>query len=241
MVDSEQIARLFEERDVPLVGPVIEDRENERYLVFVKVTTSHDGSQTPTNYAISQAEKEAEAEIGRVSVVLINRGNEDISNSIKSFLLRRFPDEVRNVFSQISQNRASVWVEPKMATSSERSDELSASVSGLLSHFGIELASFVNTTELNLPSETACVGALRRKAPVSLEALVADLRRKGFEVPNDDWVGRILDKWRKKGLLMRKRNGNFVMTVSGLKALGSGRNRRSPDVVRALELGRRDQ
>ena len=236
MSNKETINDFFESQKIPLIGPAVKDPESGEHLVFIKTAITKSGTQKPNNYAISQAEKIAESKFGQLQIVLVNHENEDINASIKSLLIRKYPDDIRNVFSQVTKKEASVWVEPKAVTSLEKSQEFSQAVSNLLKQFGINLVNFVNTNELNLPSETICLNILRRKAPVSLTALIAELRNKNFDVPNEDWISRILDKWRKKKLLIRKSDGDYVMTIAGLEALGSGTDRHSPDIKRALEL-----
>lgn len=239
MSRSEEISRAFEDSGISLIGSVVEDGDANRHLVFVSVDIDDAGAQTPTNYAISKVERAVEAELGAVTVVLVRSGDEDIASSIKSVILRRYPNEIRNVFSAVIGDSVSVWVEPKSATNMEKSNDIRRTVADLVGYFHLELLDFVNTAELNLPSETACIGIIRKKAPVNIPDILAELESRGFEVPGDEWISRILDRWRKRKLIHRKANGQFVMTVRGLRALGSGKDRRSPDIGRALDMARR--
>lgn len=239
MADPQLIARIFKDRGIEIAGPVIKDRETSSHLVFVPVESGQDRKQTPTNYAISQAEKAAEAVHGEITVVIIQRGNEDVASSIKSLILRRFSDDIRNVFSSVRGNAVSVWVEPKSATTIEKSLEVEQAVKGLVGHLGIELESFINTAEMNLPSETACINIIRKQAPTSFDAIKTELGGRGFEVPGDDWLRKLLDRWRRNQLIHRRRDGTYVMTHRGLQALGSGKTGWSPDVARALDMARR--
>lgn len=240
MGELEEIAEAFEDRGINLVGSVVKDRDAIRHLVFVSVEFDENtGAQTPTNYAISRVEREVEEQFGAITVILVRRGDEDISSSIKSMLIRRYPDKIRNVFSSVKCDWVSVWVDPKSPTTKEKSDEMMQAVSGLVQHFELALVDFVNTSEVNLPSETTCIGVIRKKAPVAIPEILAELTTRGFEVPGEEWLSRVLDRWRKKNLIHRKANGEFVMTVRGLNALGSAKNRRSPDVGRALDMARR--
>ena len=236
---TNDITESFRSRQINLVGPVLRDRENAGHLAFVSIENNDAGEQVPTNFALSKAKREVELEFGKITIVLVRRGDEDVTSSIKSMMFRRFSVDVRNVFSRVTGQSVSVWVETKSATTKEKSDEMADSVSGLVRQFGLELQDFINTSELNLPSETACIQVIRKRAPVALAEVVVELDSRGFRVPGDNWVARILDRWRKKRLIHRKNDGRFVMTVSGLSALGSGKNRRSPDVSRALDLARR--
>ncbi len=239
MTRSEDIGKAFKDRGITLVGSIVHDPDVNRHLVFVSAETDDAGTQTPTNHAIAKVERAVEEEFGDVTVVLLGRGNQDIAKSIKSALIRQYPKEILNVFSSIDRESVSVWVEPKSFTTKAKSDEMKGMVAGLVEYFRLELSDFINTSELNLPSETACVGAIRKKAPATVLEISDELTRRGFQTPSEEWIGRILDRWRKRNFIHRKANGQFVMTLQGLRALGSGKNRRSPDVGRALDMARR--
>ena len=236
MLKTDLIAQHFIDRGIKLEGSVVEDHDRGGYLVFVTVETDKTGKQVPSNYAISKVEKAAEKELGIIRVILLRRGDEDISASIKSMIMKQYADDVRNVFSSVNRGEVSVWVEPKSATNKQKSNEIRASIAGMLEYFGLGLNEFINTSELNLPSDTVCLNTIRLKSPVSLDDIVSELGRRGFEVPGQDWLLRRLDRWRRNQLIHRKQDDLYVMTVKGLTILGSGKNRRSPDVVRALEL-----
>lgn len=239
MAESTKIVDFFKASGIDPVGSAVWDRETSSHLVFISVQVNDDGKQVPSNYKLSLAERDAEAKYGEITVILVNRGDEDISRSIKSVLLRRFSDDIRNVFSRVVDGRVTVWVDTKSASSREKTVEMERPVTGIVEHFGLQLLNFVNTSEVNIPSETVCVNTIRTKAPVSSKEVINELRQKGFEVPSEKWLSPILDRLRKRGLIYRQSNGSFVMTVMGLKVLGSGKNRRSPDVARALDLARR--
>ena len=83
------------------------------------------------------------------------------------------------------------------------------------------------------------LNAIRLLAPVSVEDLSAALVNRRFSVPSRDWVSRMLDGLRKGGFVVRRSDEKYVLTFQSLKALGSAKSRRSPDVRRFLDLARR--
>lgn len=241
MSEVQKIAEHFIASSIEVVGSPVWDHENTRYLVFVAITVDDDGKQVPSNYKLSLVEKQAERTFGEVTIILANRGDEDIANSIKSLLIRRFGEDIRNVFSRIEGGKVTVWVETKGATSNNTTNDMMSPVSGMIKQFGLELRSFINTSELNLPSETVCIATVRKLAPTLPLDVIKELHQRGFEVPGEEWLVRILDKWRKRGLIHRQSSGAYILTIRGLRDLGSGKNRRSPDVVRSLAMARRGQ
>ena len=65
------------------------------------------------------------------------------------------------------------------------------------------------------------------------------LAKKQFAVPNRVWLNHALDRLRKAGAVIRKKDGKFILTLKGLSSLGTLKNRLSPDVVRALAIARK--
>ena len=236
----DEIAKAFNDRGIDLAGSVVKDLDANRHLVFVSVDSDDEGTQIPSIRALSKVERAVEEEFGAVTVVPVRRADDGISPSIKTMLFRKYPNQIRSVFSSVDRKSVSVWVETKSPTTKERSDEMKEAVAEFIGYFHLELIDFINASELNLPSETTCIGAIRKLAPVTVPDISAELKRLGFEIPGEQWIGKILDRWRKNKLIHRKANGQFVMTVQGLKALGSKKNRRSPDVRRALDMARRE-
>lgn len=231
-----QIAESFLKRGIELVGPVIKNHEGNNHIAFVAVSIGRDGKQIPNNYSLSKAEKSIEEKFGGISIVLINSGDHSISLSIKSLIFRKYIDDVRNVFSAINNNLVDVWIEPKKTTGKKKSDEIRENIAGLIAHYDLKLNKFINLSELNLPSETTCVNVIRKMSPVMFSDIVKELEKRHFQIPDDLWLAKILDRWRKNGMIYRKKNGQYIMTVFGLRALGSGKNRRSPDVIRVLDM-----
>ena len=238
MLNPKEIKQFLEHKGLTLIGPVIEDPEQaQAYIVFLQVSVDKRGRRTPSNYKIGQIEGElGSKELGQVNFVLCQSGFEDISASIKSVLLRQFPDEVRNVFSSIYRNQASVWIEAKSPSARERSVEFEQATIMFLDSVGVALKSFTNTSEMALPGQTTCLAVIRRKAPIVVKILGSELRQRGFDYPNRAWLQRKLDLWRRRGLVVRQVSGAYVLTLEGLKSLGSSKNRRSADVVRALDM-----
>ena len=240
MSERGKIAKLLSDYGFDVVGPVIEDHlHSDGHVVFLRVSIDDKGRQRPSNYKINQFEKALPEELGTVTIVLINSGHEDIVNSIKSLLLRRFPDEVRNVVSSVTCDKVSVWIDLKSVTTSENSSELQNATRKLVDQFNMELIDFVNMSEMRLPSETICLSIIRKESPITVNNLALELKKRAFTYPKQQWLHHRLDRLRKKDLIVRQQSGHYVLTLTGLKAMGSGKNRRSPDVLRALSMARR--
>ncbi|MCC0014268.1 MAG: hypothetical protein H6877_13275 [Rhodobiaceae bacterium] len=239
MDESEEIADALKNQGLTLVGKPVEDKEGRGHLVFVSVSFDEGGKQSPTNYEISRAEALVESILGDISIILVSEKGNDFKNNIKSMLIRRYSKQIRNIFTSVKGNKVSLWIEPKADIAETQIREIENRARDFLRIFNLSLDHFTNTRQNNTPSNTACLNLIRKKAPLSQDQLEIELRERGFDVPTQDWLAKNLDRWRKGQLIHRRADGGYVMTVKGLKALGSGKNRRSPDIARALDMARR--
>jgi hypothetical protein len=90
------------------------------------------------------------------------------------------------------------------------------------------------------PTATEFLATARRKAPATCEAMQSELAARGFPGLSLEWVNHQFDRLRKGNLLHRQPDRTYVLTHAGLQALGSGKGRNSPDVMRLLDLARRE-
>lgn len=240
MSSKAQISAELTSLGFKLVGEPIQDSSQEnRFHVFIEVSRDVKGSQDPSNFKINTQAKKFEQAGFEVAFVLIENEKEDIQASIRSILFRFYPDIVRNSFLSFEKELASVWIEPKKTLSIEEKDSLTSKVKELLQVLETPLEEVRFTSTENVPTRTACLNSIRLKSPVTQEELQSVLIERGFSIPSEGWLSKMLDGLRRSGLILRKKNGQFTLTLSGLNALGSGKGRRSPDIARLLDLSRR--
>lgn len=231
---------MLREKGVALAGPIVSTHEdNPTHLVFVKARISNSGRREPTSFALNSITKAA-VEIGfRVSFVLIDGEREDLDSSIKTMLVGKFPELVRNSFSTFNGKLADVWIEPKQVLEITQRTEIESAVSNFLGFLDVTAKSVNFTQAENIPTPTALLRSIRTLAPCSVEEITTALSKKEFTVPNRVWLNHAMDKLRKSGFVLRKKNGQFILTLKGLTALGTSKNRQSPDVTRALAMARK--
>jgi hypothetical protein len=235
------LASLAKSHVTPIGKPVQDGSDAHQYYTFVNVSRNRKGHQQPSNYALKKLAEELQVSGITIHFVLIENGAEDLKNSIKSMLFRNYQEALRNVFSTIDQHGVEVWIEPKKALTSDATATLTAELNTFLEHFRMRLKAVRFTTESNLPAQSTCLRVARILAPASLARLREELLKRGFHVPNDDWLSLTFDKLRKAGFVIRKKDGEYSLTLAGLKSLGSAKDRRSPDIVRSLALARRGE
>lgn len=117
--------------------------------------------------------------------------------------------------------------------------ELKKAIFDLASALGIERVELHFAKNENTPSTTAILHTIRVIAPCQKEELLERLSENGFSIPSLLWIGRTLDKLRKKGAIVRRSDGRYLLSFATIVALGTERNDQSPDVKRTLDVGRR--
>ncbi len=240
MSDETDISDELAASKIVLVGDLVRDlSEGKKFYAFVNVSRDKKGAQRPSNYKLRRLSESFEQKGWQVAFVLVENDREDVQGSVKTALFRFFPDIVRNAFVSYNDKSITVWVEPKKVLTNAEEDALTSKTEELLQVMDIQLEAVRITSSENVPTRTACLNAIRLKSPVTLQELQTVLTERGFHIPNIEWLSKMLDSLRKFGVILRRKNGQFILTLDGLKSLGTAKNRRSPDISRALDLVRR--
>lgn len=164
----------------------------------------------------------------------------EIEDAIKASIIRRFSISVREV-SLVMQPTASILVALEHQRNEEKDfdEQFKVHVRKLMALFEIPNPKIIiQREETAYPSPLIILQTIKILAPISVEALSAELRKVGYDLSTDEWVRQRLDTFRKQQFTSRREDGQYVLTYHGLVTLGSQRNRRSTDVRRALEMAK---
>lgn len=240
MPSKDEIRDFLHEQGFALAGALISHPEDaDGYIAFVEIKVDRNGKKSPGARALSQAAKRA-AEAGyNVYFIAIDKGHNDFDSSLKAILFTRFGDSIRNAFSSFVNRRTEVWIEPKVKISEADKDQIRLAVSEFSNLIGFEMTAVSFTDSENTPTPSVVLKVLRTKSPCSVDALKVLLEERGFTVPNVVWLSHTFDKMRKSGLVVRSKNGEFFLSLSGLSRLGTAKSRQSPDILRALDFAKR--
>lgn len=240
MPRKRELEALLLEKGVALAGPIVTNQDEDPiYLAFVRAKISPDGRREPSSFALNSISKQV-LELGvRLSFVLIDGERDDLDGSIKTMLLGKFPEIIRNSFSTFTGKTADIWIEPKQVLDASQRTEIESSISSFLGFLNLTAKSVNITQSENIPTPTALLRIVRVLAPCSVDEIIDVLSKKDFAVPNRVWLNHAMDKLRKSGVLVRKKNGQFILTLKGLTSLGTSKNRLSPDIARALAIAQK--
>lgn len=189
--------------------------------------------------------KSLENKFGRRVIVTIRDAQvlDDIAIALRAVLRRQFPQVVADVHvSFVNASAAAVWVELASIADPSAVKEIEQVAGRELAEFGVVCKAFeVVAPLLPEPSTTAVLRSVKIHAPASLEAIIADLGKRGFSCPSHNWLSYKLDGARKRGLVVRDRAGRFTLTAAGLDVVPWNRSASSSDVERMLMLAKRKE
>ena len=110
----------------------------------------------------------------------------------------------------------------------------------VLAIFGLRLGILALPPETRAgPSDFEVLRVMKTLQPCSISDLAESLGPSADHPTTGRRLSSVVDTLRRRGLLLRRDDGLFVLTAVGLSLIPSRRDRTSSDVVRALALGRR--
>jgi hypothetical protein len=240
MFKLDDISKTLSEQGIKLRYPLVGgNSDGSRIIAFVEVRWDTEGTRRPSDRKLSRTALAFSNDGIEIEFILVNEKAADNEEELRSSLLNGYGDYIRNSFLIVGKKGMNITLVPKK---DEVKNEIDAIKNFIIRFFKAKeliVESIELTTEVNLITKTGCIAIIRRFAPIGLEDLKIEIEKRGFVVPSDDWLSRMLDNLRKSSLVVRKKSGGYAMTLAGLRAAGTSKNSRSPDIARMLALARR--
>lgn len=215
------------------------DVDNEAFFAFIRIKKDTRGLQIPSNVALNEIAQQFAANGIEINFILRSSDIDDIEGGLRATLLHSYGNLVRNAFLSVYGSAGDVWIEPKSQEIQAELDEIERTLRSYFENTLINLDQVRLTTKERLPTDTALLSSIRLISPCDTAALKDALAARGFSVPPDGWLSRGLDRLRKRGQLVRRKDGQYALSIQGLRSLGTSKTRMSPDVRRVLALSRR--
>lgn len=89
------------------------------------------------------------------------------------------------------------------------------------------------------PSDVQILSTLNKLSPAKLDDLITEFEAKNLPFPSLAWGQRRMDALRRNGFVIWQKSERYAITSLGISALPAAKGKKSNDVARALELGRR--
>jgi len=240
MTDVARITALLEAQGLPVTGTIIASPSTPSgYFIPLRLTRRADGRKIPSGQTIAIA-RASLSDLGfSIDFILIDEESRDLEESLRASLLGTFPNDVRNSFFAAAKGGPQAWIEFKRQPDVETTRRLAEHLSKFAELFSLPSLSMTPIGEANTATKIEILSVIRQLAPVDLPSLMKELTTLGHDVPSPDWTNRRLDALRKSNLVLRRRDGAYVLTKEALAKLGTSKRRGSPDIRRLLAIARR--
>jgi hypothetical protein len=241
MLSRNEALQLLDKLGLIIEGSLIENPDKpSSYLAFVRTTSDKDGVVRPTDGELAKAKKKLAAKDTDLSLSRIDDRTSLLGDAVEALLRKNFEGLTEHSIISLRGNDCHVYISLVGTADDELTNAIEKAVVELLELHGLRKTNFVFSVAVASITVTGLTSVLRKHAPSSVEELCDLVVEVGFEKPTRDWVNKTLDRWRKRRLVFRRADGRYILTLEGLNQLGTSHNRRSPDVVRALAIARRD-
>lgn len=240
MPNQIDLNRILQEYGLVQSSPIVTPPgEPDAVYAFIEVQRNDKNLQEPSNLQLHKIRESIAKQGICIEFVLIDASTKDAEAGVRATVLHHFGDKIRNCFMSVDGRAADVWIVPKGQIPPDVMIGAEDKIRIFLDNIGLKLRKIISTTEDNTPSKSACLSILHQASPTSLALLADQIRYRGFVIPSENWLSRTLDNLRKAGLVTRFKDGSYALTLGGIKAIGTAKNARSPDVRRILDLARR--
>ena len=233
-----ELETLLHKYSIDLCGPPVPHmKEVGGYYVFVKVVYGKSGRRIPSEGKLREIRDSVSESGFSVNFITVEETDGDNFDDLRILLNRRYGENIRNVFLTRSPNvKWIVWIEMNNMAGDELQSSIQSTVHDYMRLCELNLRDIVFVGNQNLPTPTAILRTLRILAPASPETIEKALAQRGFVVPNQTWLNQKLDRIRKVGLVVRRKDGRYFLSVTGLSSLGTSKGREGADVRRALAV-----
>lgn len=239
MLSRREALQELDKLGLDIEGSLIENPDKpDSYLAFVRTTSDQDGVLRPTDKELVKAKRKLATKGTDLSVSRIDDKSVLVGDAVDALLRKSFEGSVERSVLSLRESECNVYIGLAGTADSDLTSSIEKAVAELLELHGLKKTNFVFTVELPSITVTGLTSILRKHAPINVQELCDLASEAGFEEPALDWMNKTLDLWRKRGLVFRRADERFILTLKGLNLLGTLRNRRSPDVVRALAVAR---
>lgn len=231
-MNKEQILEIFASNGIREVKIFIPD-ENDLVTAIVS-REQIDGKYVPSLHAINNAIIDIEKTNLKISVAIVENNLFQIDTTLKLLLNHKYPDLFRNFFLSNNDDLYCAYIEPKKQLEDSEKNEIEESIKKFMRNFPKSKTTVFWIAPFNQPTKTKILNLVRLNSPVSLDTMFATLTQQGFLVPTKQHLSKTIDRFRKENLIIRRKDGGFILTNKAIHKLSTKINRESPDVKRIL-------
>ncbi|MGP5327679.1 hypothetical protein [Vreelandella titanicae] len=166
---------------------------------------------------------------------------DEIGQGVEILLKAKFEDIIEEAnFTFLTANKVNAWLKSK-TVDEVKEKEIKIYLKSIFFDSGIQHVDIQWIGELEkLPSFIELLVMTKRLQPVLLDTYILKFSV-DYQNINEKWLNRQLDKLIKKGLIVRDSiTKKYSLTGKGLGVIPNVFSRNNSDIIRALDLGRRE-
>lgn len=196
-------------------------------------------SRRQLNYLAKAIKRELDIDIE--FLIARDEDQQNIEAGLNSLIKLQLPEAVRSCLLTLAADSSmNVWLEPAEGISGAIPPALEVIIREYLQIFKIQLGRIYWMHSDNVsPSLVEIVRMVKILAPASISQIENSLCQNGYQIPSTSWLQSKLDLARKRKLVIRTEEDQYVVTEGGLVLIPHSATANSSDVHRALALGKR--
>ncbi len=241
MPNIKELETMLKDFNIDLTAPIVQDFEDQsRFYAFVAVKQIENNRQQPAEAKLRKISKAINQKGYNVEFILIDTEEGKHDRNLLDLLKRKFDSYVHHVVTAHTPGKGwSVWISAHTLTGNDVQTNIKTTILSYVNLYDLKLNAITFVNDVNrLPTTTTTLRVLRTIAPASLSELKDALEDRSFVIHDLATLNHQLDWMRKGGFIVRRQDGRYFLSLRGLSALGSSRDRDSLDVRRALKASR---
>lgn len=193
---------------------------------------------------INLSKKIEEKYLKKVEFIYFNlEKSEKITDAIQTFLISKYKEITENIkFTFLSSTSVNAWLHFQ-GNDLGMKNQIEQEIANLFQSFGVTHVQFHWTSEAeNLPSMMEILRVTKVSQPILLKEYLSKLfPNSNNEEASQKWINSQLDKLIKKKLMIRdSKTKKYSLTGLGLGLIPNILGKSNSDIVRALDLGRKE-
>lgn len=182
-------------------------------------------------------------EINICWIIAQGEKQEAYATAIKSVLESDYPNIFESItISSTYYDPVWIWIYTKKGVQTPPSEkELTNTIRSISKNFKVKEPIIYYEVQNKLPSNPEILLVLKIYSPINIELLKSKLESKEYYIPSVEWLKTKVETLRKKGLIVWAQNSmKYTLSLPAHSLFTYSANKKnSPDVLRALELGKR--
>ncbi len=243
-----KLKKYLKDRDYDFITDVkIASEEDVDYFLFVSADSIADkskNSEITSYYQMMRIKSQIKKSFDLAIKWIVKKGdkNKSLVESVETLIKNKYNESIKHVaISPIKYEPVWIYIEKNESSKLNiRKDEILEDLKPIFSIYGIKelKISFQNIQE-SFPANPVILLCIKIYAPISLKEISSKLINKGYHGATIDRVKSKIETLRTYGLIVWAKNDIYSLSLNAQQSFSYVNPKNSPDVLRALELGRK--